>query len=423
MLFLSFALAADGLAIVSRGESAKQNKSLIHHYGHHGHKHYGHHGHNAGLKRGAFSLKSPSEVMVRPNAGNGVDRVKFGIRAMNFYGADLKHHTFTIDMVMSIHWNDTRAVKLIPNGLEKLSMSHDQAEKLMWMPGIVVSNRDIEKYEIVSSSVTIHRSGEINRVERANTRVMKRFDLKYYPFDTQHLNINLASSKYMLDEVLLVPDEEASGVYEDIWGLYKLDDWQVRAHKTFDGELTKSRGVMDIKVERTLSKYSQDHLLPAAIVLMISWAVFYFPFANPFIMARLALSILALLTFTNLIVKSTKELPGSAPFNFNDLFNQQIQSLMFVTIVLNVASEIAFHTFMEEELARGLNHEAKVLMPFMSILNIVLILGGGHYHWMPLERSTYLVKVVLVVLLFVYVGYAVYKHVIRKRKQKQNQLG
>merc|ERR1719287_348876 len=102
---------------------------------------------------------------------------------------------------------------------------------------------------------------------------------------------------------------------------------------------------MDIEVRRSLDKYSQDHLMPSFIILTISWAVFYFPFANPFITPRLALSIIALLTFTNLMVKSIKELPGSAPFNWNDLFNQQIQSLMFVTIILNIASEICDHTF------------------------------------------------------------------------------
>lgn len=364
------------------------------------------------LDRVEFALHhEPSDILLRPNAGNGPDEVTFGMRAMNFYGADLKHHTFSLDMVMSIKWDDSRVIKHIPKGLDKLSMSYKQAEKMMWMPGVVVSNRDIEKYEIISASVTIYRSGEVRRVERANTRIMKKFMLEHYPFDTQELDVNIASSKYMADEVVLIPDQEASGVYEDIWGLYSMVNWRTASYEKHDGELVKSRGSLQINVHRSLEKYGQDHLLPASIVLIISWAVFYFPFANPFITPRLALSILAMLTFTQLIVKSSKELPGAALYNYNDLFNQQIQTLMFVTIVLNVCSEIAFHTFHMEKLARALNNEAKVLMPFMSLLNIAIILLGGYFNVMTLTHTTQLVQVTLVILLAIYVGYNVNGHV------------
>jgi len=52
----------------------------------------------------------PSSILVRPHAAKGVpDEVKFAMRAMNFYGADLKHHTFSIDVLMSLWWNDPRS--------------------------------------------------------------------------------------------------------------------------------------------------------------------------------------------------------------------------------------------------------------------------------------------------------------------------
>jgi hypothetical protein len=212
---------------------------------------------------------------------------------------------------------------------------------------------------------------------------MKKFALQDYPFDTQRLTVRIASSKYMLNELVLLPDKGVvnghyvSGVKENIWGLYSFERWDANSYNTSDGVLEKSRGAMEITLKRKITKYYEDHLVPSFIALMISWAVFYFPFANFFITPRLALSILALLTFTNLMVKSSKELPGAAPFNWNDLFNQQIQTLMFITILLNICAEIAFHTFKKEGLARLMNNHAKVLMPMMSIINIVMILGGG----------------------------------------------
>jgi len=335
--------------------------------------------------------------------------VKFGIRAMNFYGTKLKKFSFMIDMVMTLRWHDSRVIDLIPDGLDKLSMGQEQAETNLWMPGINVTNRAIEMYEIISSSITIYRTGEVRRVERAISQVMKKFELQGYPFDSQNLKIIIASSKYMTDEVVLEDSKKDSGVYENIWGLYNMLDWSTTNYVTKDGPLEKSRGCLEVNIKRGLEKYSQDHLLPSAIVLMISWAVFFFPYANPFITARLCLSILALLQFTSLIVKSCRELPGAAPFNWNDLFNQQIQALMFVTIILNIASEIAYHTFQNERLAKGLNNDAKILVPGLSILNIVLILGGGMNHWYTLGHCATLTQAFLAIFLILYVANAVKK--------------
>jgi len=360
------------------------------------------------------TMEKKDHILLRPSAGKGPDPVKFAVRVKNFYGTHLAHHTFSIDVVMTIKWNDPRVISLLPKGLDKMSMSTKQASEIVWMPGVVVSNRDIEKYEIIAASVTIYRTGEVRRVERANARVMKKYQLADYPFDSQELKVIIASSKYMADEVVLVPEKladkhNASGVEENIWGLYDMQGWEAGAYTTKDGELEKSRGYLAVTVKRSLEKYSQDHLMPSFTVMMISWSVFYFPFANPFIMARLALSILALLTFTNLTVKSTKALPGAAEYNWNDLFNQQVQSLMFITIVGNIFSEILMHQFFEEKLARHVNHAAKIVVPTLSIVSISMILSAGHYKYMSLENATWWVQVALNVFAVALVIFEVYK--------------
>merc|ERR1719238_109464 len=132
--------------------------------------------------------------------------------------------------------------------------------------------------------------------------------------------------------------------------------------------------MLKVNVKRGLEKYKQDHLVPAFILVVISWAVFYFPFVGPFITPRLVLSILALLTFTNLMIKSTTALPGAAPFNWNDLFNQQIQVLMFMTIVINVATEVIHHSLDLPEISKKVTYEAKFVLPALSAGNIIIIL-------------------------------------------------
>jgi len=300
-------------------------------------------------------------------------------------------------------------------------MAWTQAVDLMWMPGMVVTNRDIEEYEIVSASVTIYSTGEVLRVERANTVVMKKFDLGTYPFDAQTLEIKIASAKYMIDEVVLVANNNASGVPQDgEFGLYEVVGWQTQVYDTADGSLLKSRGKLDINVERSLGKYVDDHLIPTAIILVISWSVFFFPFEKPFITPRLALSILALLQFTNLMVKSGKELPGAAPFNWNDLLNQQIQLFMFITIVLNIFTEIVCHQFEKEPEARNLNNEAKVLVPTLSAANIIVILGSAEFQMMTVANAAIVTKTsafIIITIYFVYAFLAVHKKEVLEEKE------
>jgi len=360
-------------------------------------------------KKDFILLQSPSDdrdrVLVRPSAGEGADVVRFGVIAKNFYGTELKNNRFTIDIVLSIRWMDPRVVDLIPDGLEKVSMAWGQAKKLIWMPGIVVANKDIKAYEIIAASVTLLQSGEVLRTERALVRCMKKFNLVEYPFDSQALEIKVVSSKYMLNEVVLEPNMNASFVEEGLWGLYKIEDWNASVYEEGDGDLKKSRGMLEIRVKRQLEKYFDDHLVPVFIVLMISWAVFYFPFAPPFITPRLALSVLALLTFTNLMLKSSRELPGSAPFNWNDLFNQQVEALMFTTIVTNISTEVVYHQLGMEVMARAMNNEAKVLIPVAGIINVGIVLSAGSAKWMSLYWASHLCKVLICVFILAYGGY------------------
>jgi len=354
-------------------------------------------------------MHAEDSVGVRPNAGEGPEYVKFGLTTKNFYGASPRRFTFNVDVVISLEWQDPRVVRLIPNDLQKLSMSLDQALTRVWMPGVVVTNKDIEKYEVVSSSVTVFSTGHVLRVERAQVRCLWKFDLEEYPFDTQNLRVKIASSKYMLDEVVLLPDNNVSGVDETVWGLYDLESWNTGVYNDTDGYLLKSRGYINMKISRQLMKYFDDHLVPSAICLAISWAVFYFPFANPFITPRLILSIIALLTFTNLMAKSLTELPGSAPFNWNDLFNQQMQTLMFCSIVLNITSEIFHHQFKKEDLSRRMNNHAKLLIPMMSIFTITVILGGGMYHTLSCRTATLFTKTAVFFILASYAGFIGYE--------------
>jgi len=339
---------------------------------------------------------------IRPSASAGVpDVVRFGVFTKNFFGAALKQNKFTVDAIVAVSWNDTRVSALVPPGLDRLSMSGKQALSTIWMPEVIVTNRDIRRWDVISTGVTIFKTGEVMKIERASYQILQMFELSQYPFDTQDLLIKVASGKYMLNEVVLEPDEDESisGAKKEIFeGTgYALKKHRVFAFAETDGALKKSRGVLELTVKRLFDKYKESHLMPTCLLLMISWAVFWFPFQNPFITPRLALSILCLIAFTNLMVKSSGELPDGAPNNWNDTFNFQVQVMMFFTIVINIFSEVCKHQVNLEELAQSINHEAKIVLPCLSLVNCGLVMGSGAYGWMSLGAAGVVTKLVIVI--------------------------
>jgi len=346
---------------------------------------------------------------LRPSAGGAAQVVTFAIFARQIFGDDLKHNKFSMDAIVALEWNDLRVATLVPSGLNEVSMSGKDALKKIWMPEIVITNRDIRAQETIATTVTIYKSGEVTKIQRSAVRVNNVYELAEYPFDKQKLQVKIASSKYMLRDVLLVPDkdESNSGARK---GATKGTPYTYDAHRIFafnetDGALKKSRGVLELTVGRAISSYQENHLMPALMLLMISWGVFWFPFEQPFITPRLALSILALLSFTTLLLKSDAALPDSKPYNWNDLFNQQVQAMMFFTITLNIYSEVCKHKFKCNELATAVNNEAKLTLPLLSVVVLTIALTGGAEKWITLTHAGYLCKGLIMVVVVFYIAY------------------
>lgn len=348
-----------------------------------------------------------NDVVVRPSAGKEPDKVQFGMYAKSFYGADVKSNKFMIDLIMTLKWVDKRVAKVIPDGMETMTLGNEESARKIWLPGVEITNRDIRKYELISTTVQINKKGEVTKVERSNTVVKKKFDLQHFPFDEQDLLTKIASTKYMLSEVELVPDSdpELSGVKDGIFygESYELLNWKTSSVEDVDGALQKSRGVLNLQVKRMADKYWQSHLIPLFLIICISWGVFFFPYIGPFITPRLALSILALLSFTNLDLKMASQLPEGAPYNWNDLLNNSVQCCMFSTIILNIFCEVAFHQFKTEDVAKGMNHECKILLPFVGSSVIFMVLANAGPHGMlDLATVSIITKIFLICTVGVY---------------------
>jgi hypothetical protein len=318
-----------------------------------------------------ISAHGEADVLhTRPNEGGKADVVQFGLYAKAFYGLDMLAHSFTLDGIVSLQWTDPRVAELLQEGQQSMTLSSKEASKKLWLPDVAITNRDIRRIEIISSSVEIGSGGSVTKLERSLVVIKNKFDLTAFPFDDQNLTVNIASSKLGLADVKLAPmvGSEASGITDDLFDGegFTFVSFQTTEFEDVTGMLRKSRGQMRIAIHRTIDKYMQSHLIPSVIHLVISWGVFWFPFVMQFITPRLALSILALLSFTNLSLNIDKQLPPGAPFTWNDLYNQNCQLVLASTVVLNIWTEIVAHQLKLPDLGQRFNHECKVVWPLVA---------------------------------------------------------
>lgn len=338
-------------------------------------------------------------LRLRPHKEEGIpEMIEFGIYATRFYGADLKEDCFTMDNTMTLQWSDPRTVELLPSGADNVTLSDSEAEEQLWLPEVEITNRRIRSYELISTAVIVNRSGIVTKIERALAVIMEEFKVEAFPFDTQVLTQKIASTKYMLNDLILVPSEDPSlsGAPDDLCEGhgFDLESWNTSVISDVKGMLQKSRGLLSIRVKRGTARYTQEFIIPSVLLLCISWGVFWFPFIQPFITPRLALSILALLSFTTMSLRIDSMLPAGAPFTWSDLFIQNCQWMMFCTVKLNIITEVFCHTLKLDKLAKKMNNELKVLWPVMAMSSFLITFS--HTDGKGLDMASHLFKMVII---------------------------
>jgi len=377
--------------------------------------------------RSAGHLSADAKAIARPSVAAGKpDIVNYALYGKTFYGVDLREQEFTIDSILTLQWIDARTIAQVPQGQEELTLAADDAADRIWTPKVEITNRIERRFDRISSSVTIGKDGKVTKVERTLAVIKNKLLLNDYPFDKQTLRLNIASTQYMLSEVVLQPLTEFGGLRKGFFDGedYVQDDFRLKTYDDVDASLKKSRGSMEIDVSRSLSRFHRNFLLPAIIYMSISCAVFWLPFSPTFVTPRLALSIFILLVFSNLAMTADSELPPASPYNWVDLMCFTIQLHMFSVVCLNIFTEIAYHSMKCTVTAVHISNELKLLMPLVATISLVTILAASHNPdgVLDLHAMTVLMPVLFLLFMLTYMtccGSTLNAELARNRRAEQ----
>lgn len=353
-----------------------------------------------------------SERLVRPEAltKDKATIINFGIFTKDFHGVNYVHELFQVNCIITASWRDPRVVDVIPDGLTYITMESKDARRLIWMPKIAITNRGNVDVERLSSSVTLDAEGTVTQVVRRMVRCKTNFMLNDFPFDKQHLQVKIASSRYVVQDVKLKPlaDEKITGVREHIFDDkgFVLQDYTLFEYEEKEGVWNRSYGVLDMLVKHEPLYYTENHIIPTVIYLMISWAVFWIPFGPPqFSTPRLALSILAIFVFTKRVIATNAQLPLDGPPNWNDLFNFHAGTLFCITITFNIVSEFVQHQLKLDQTAKVINHVMKVCFPFIAVPVLSLILFNAAFDWGLSQTVTDVLADLILVCAFLLISF------------------
>lgn len=359
------------------------------------------------LRHGRVSAKQTPESTVaelpRPGLKNEeADVIEFGMLVKSFYGIEFSHNTFSVDLVISLRWTDTRAAKVLPSDATEMYLPIAVARRKMWLPDVTVTNRALQGIETITSSVKVREDGSVTQVDRIMANVKCGFNATSFPFDSQRLRIRIASSTYMSDAVVLRPsaDPRLYGVVGNTVGnSFVFVSTEQLTFIEVNGDLSRSRGELDIVVERKTSVFMETIMLPTIAIVVSSWAGFFIPIAPaPFLMPRVAVSFVAFLSLVTESRKIDAMLPQRGEQAWSDVFTECCILLVFAAEIFTMLVQYVHYSLGLAELAHSIDLEMRVFLPTMTLLT------SGTLYLLRDESSVYAMSWIVRIMLGLIIG-------------------
>ncbi|CAJ1379768.1 unnamed protein product [Effrenium voratum] len=314
-------------------------------------------------------------VALRPHEGGPADVIQVDVALKAFFGADLHNEAWEGDLVLMLSWHDPRAAGLVPKEHQTRTLSQQQAQKLLWTPDVEVTNIELDGFQVISTSYVVSLDGVVNKTQRVLVKIKEDFDGKQFPYDEQALNVRLASTSYMVDDVQLVaaPGTNLTNPGAEV---FDHSDWTYLGHgltvfEEMTGTLRKSRAQFQIQLKRDATPYLSYTIFPEIMIVVLSYTVFLFPVTPAFAMPRVSSAVIAFLSILTISTRTTAMLPEvRRGLVWMELFEVTCKMLLFSVILLNILVEMVFHTWQQPELAVQLIKELRLGFPVVAGVSI-----------------------------------------------------
>lgn len=334
---------------------------------------------------GSLNTVAPQDVspeiphfVVPPNA-EGPVTVDIGLFVEGISTIDPVNNTFTVEGFIDMIWCDPRE-GFDPEELgwsKKIFLENDAVGELqlIWWPDIAfpheVGSTDSENLELI-----IFEDGTVEYAERFSVSLEGNFDLSLFPFDSQTLQIKIESLAWS-EEYLVFHEADNMIAFSDQfvlpewhWNPDKDLSYRVEEIKEIRDDVPFSEFVVDLNVHRLPGFYILKVFMPMALIVALSWAVFWMDESS--LGERLGISFTGLLTVVayQFIVGDT--LPRLSYITFMDALINYSFVLMALTVVVNVFVHI-LRSEQHRTFALRIDQISRILFPVIYCVGLVII--------------------------------------------------
>jgi len=213
-------------------------------------------------------------VAERPNASGTITEVTYGVFLIDIDEIDDVRQRFNVDMFVNIAWQDTR-LALPENEWSDQIRRFPMSE--IWTPrGLIVNDRGLEAQ--LPLVVDVDALGNVVHRQRMSGELAVDLDLKDFPFDTQHLSIDVVSYQYSPNEFRFSRNTTAAANTES----FSVEGWTFRLLEIDYSEFSvPAAGVVRpqmsliVEAKRNAQYYLLTMFLPMALIVFMSWTAFW----------------------------------------------------------------------------------------------------------------------------------------------------
>lgn len=231
---------------------------------------------------GATAMASASEdcqvppelAATRPGPASESTEVRVGSYLLDLRNVRDSEQSFEADIFYAFAWHDPRlAVEVFGRSLAGCQIGLSQ----IWNPRpVVVNERNVRRR--FDDTATVDDAGRVLHVQRLQGEFTVPLDLREFPFDSQQLHVEIVARGYSPEEVAFVLDERVKGEEE----ILTLADWRLvesGADVSSKYLAPQDRHLAQVRlfysIERQTRYYYLKVFLPLALIIFMSWSVFW----------------------------------------------------------------------------------------------------------------------------------------------------
>lgn len=306
----------------------------------------------------------------------GAHKAEIGLFLIDIMDLDQMAGTFTAEFDVVARWQDPAAgFDPAEEGEDLRVYTGKRAEALLdevWDPGVFAVNV-VGSREMGQLTVTEAPDGILTLRLRMVRTVRAALDFRRFPFDRQVLPVHVESFLYDEDELVILPLEDFSGFDAS----FDMPEWEVvglttaRASHPRRQEMGRPYDRLSflVHMKRLIGYYIWKIMLPMAIIVMVSWVVFWM--SGEMLGRRAGVSSTGMLTviaYQFVIAGSLPRFPYLTVMDHFALF-----SLVLIAATMGVNMVVSR---LDAERCLRVDRACRVLFPAVYVLGLAVLLSG-----------------------------------------------